>query len=50
MHKSQGFGAAETRGENLDYLDLLKDVDNKIPASLFDGLTSHGTGSRAENR
>jgi LmbE family N-acetylglucosaminyl deacetylase len=38
MHKSQGFGAAETRGESLDYLDLLKDVDGKIPASLFDGI------------
>jgi LmbE family N-acetylglucosaminyl deacetylase len=38
MHKSQGFGSAETRGESLDYLDLLKDADNKIPASLFDGI------------
>ncbi|HXR80507.1 MAG TPA: PIG-L family deacetylase, partial [Saprospiraceae bacterium] len=38
MHKSQGFGAAETRGESIDYLDLLKDVDNKIPTSLFDGI------------
>ncbi len=38
MHKSQGFGAAETRGESLDYLDLLKDVNGKIPASLFDGI------------
>jgi LmbE family N-acetylglucosaminyl deacetylase len=38
MHKSQGFGAAETRGENIDYLDLLKDVNDKIPTSLFDGI------------
>jgi len=38
MHKSQGFGAAETRGESIDYLDLLKDVDGKIPTSLFDGI------------
>jgi LmbE family N-acetylglucosaminyl deacetylase len=38
MHKSQGFGAAETRGEILDYLDLLKDVDRKMPTSLFDGI------------
>jgi len=38
MHKSQGFGAAETRGESLDYLDLLKDVDGKIPTTLFDGI------------
>ena len=38
MHKSQGFGSAETRGESLDYIDLLKDTNNKIPASLFDGI------------
>jgi len=38
MHKSQGFGAPEVRGESLDYLDLLKDVNNKMPISLFDGI------------
>jgi LmbE family N-acetylglucosaminyl deacetylase len=38
MHKSQGFGSAETRGESLDYIDLLKDADGKIPKSLFDGI------------
>lgn len=38
MHKSQGFGSAETRGESIDYLDLLKDTGGKIPKSLFDGI------------
>jgi LmbE family N-acetylglucosaminyl deacetylase len=38
MHKSQGFGSAETRGESLDYIDLLKDANGIIPKSLFDGI------------
>ncbi len=38
MHKSQGFGSAETRGESLDYIDLLKDAGGMIPKSLFDGI------------
>ncbi len=38
MHKSQGFGAAETRGESLDYIDLIKDAQGTVPASLFDGI------------
>ena len=38
MHKSQGFGSAETRGESLDYLDLIKDVDGRIPKEIFDGI------------
>ncbi len=38
MHKSQGFGSAETRGESLDYLDLIKDVDGNIPKSIFEGI------------
>lgn len=38
MHKSQGFGSAETRGESLDYIDLLKDAGGMIPTSLFDGI------------
>ena len=38
MHKSQGFGSAETRGESLDYIDLLKDSKGTVPASLFDGI------------
>ena len=38
MHKSQGFGSAETRGESLDYIDLLKDANGIIPTSLFDGI------------
>jgi len=38
MHKSQGFGAPEVRGESFDYLDLLNDVDNKMPASIFDDI------------
>ncbi|MEO6133433.1 MAG: PIG-L family deacetylase [Saprospiraceae bacterium] len=38
MHKSQGFGSAETRGESLDYLDLIKDAKGDIPLSIFDGI------------
>ncbi|HEX5111970.1 MAG TPA: PIG-L family deacetylase [Saprospiraceae bacterium] len=38
MHKSQGFGAPEVRGESLDYLELINDVDNKMPTSIFDGI------------
>lgn len=38
MHKSQGFGSAETRGESLDYIDLLKDAKGTIPKSLFEGI------------
>ena len=38
MHKSQGFGSAETRGESLDYIDLVKDASGMIPKSLFDGI------------
>lgn len=38
MHKSQGFGSAETRGESMDYLDLLKDSGGTIPKHIFDGI------------
>lgn len=38
MHKSQGFGSAETRGESLDYLVLVKDAKNITPQSLFEGI------------
>lgn len=38
MHKSQGFGSAETRGESLDYLDLLKDTEGFQPKTIFDGI------------
>jgi LmbE family N-acetylglucosaminyl deacetylase len=38
MHKSQGFGSAETRGESLDYIDLLKDINGQVPSHLFDGI------------
>ncbi|MDQ3017134.1 MAG: PIG-L family deacetylase [Bacteroidota bacterium] len=38
MHKSQGFGSAETRGESLDYLDLVKDAGGIIPKNLFEGI------------
>lgn len=38
MHKSQGFGSAETRGESLDYIDLLKDARGTVPTSMFDGI------------
>ena len=38
MHKSQGFGSAETRGESLDYLDLIKDSEGTIPKNIFEGI------------
>lgn len=38
MHKSQGFGSAETRGESLEYLDLIEDVSGGFPKSLFEGI------------
>ena len=38
MHKSQGFGSAETRGESLDYIDLLKDMNGQVPTHIFDGI------------
>lgn len=38
MHKSQGFGSAETRGESLDYIDLLKDARGTVPKELFEGI------------
>lgn len=38
MHKSQGFGSAETRGESLDYLELLDDANDIVPKSLFEGI------------
>ena len=38
MHKSQGFGSAETRGESLDYIELIKDANGTIPSTLFDGI------------
>jgi LmbE family N-acetylglucosaminyl deacetylase len=38
MHKSQGFGSAETRGESLDYIDLIKDAKGMIPKELFEGI------------
>lgn len=38
MHKSQGFGSAETRGESLDYLDLIKDVKGTVPKNVFEGI------------
>lgn len=38
MHKSQGFGSAETRGINLEYLKLIFDSGNETPTSLFEGI------------
>ena len=38
MHKSQGFGSAETRGESLDYLDLINDSKGIIPKEIFEGI------------
>src|SRR5690349_11680367 len=37
MHKSQGFGAAETRGEQLEYLHLEKGANLEKP-DIFDGV------------
>ena len=37
MHKSQGFGAAETRGESLEYLKFLKG-DRPKTKNIFDGI------------
>lgn len=37
-HKSQGFGSAETRGESLDYMDLIKDSKGTVPKDVFEGI------------
>ncbi|MBX2977979.1 MAG: PIG-L family deacetylase [Flavobacteriales bacterium] len=37
MHKSQGFGAAETRGEQLEYLKLIKG-DRPKTKDIFEGI------------
>ncbi len=37
MHKSQGFGAAETRGESLEYLKFLKG-DRPKTKDMFEGI------------
>lgn len=37
MHKSQGFGAAETRGEQLEYLKLVKG-DRPKTKDIFEGI------------
>jgi LmbE family N-acetylglucosaminyl deacetylase len=37
MHKSQGFGAAETRGESLEYLKLVKG-DRPKTEEIFEGI------------
>jgi LmbE family N-acetylglucosaminyl deacetylase len=37
MHKSQGFGAAETRGESLEYLKLIKG-DRPKGKDIFEGI------------
>ncbi|MBK9275673.1 MAG: PIG-L family deacetylase [Flavobacteriales bacterium] len=37
MHKSQGFGAAETRGEQLEYLKLVKG-DRPKTEDIFEGI------------
>jgi LmbE family N-acetylglucosaminyl deacetylase len=37
MHKSQGFGAAETRGESLEYLKLVKG-DRPKTEDIFEGI------------
>ncbi|MBL0043718.1 MAG: hypothetical protein IPP33_04660 [Flavobacteriales bacterium] len=37
MHKSQGFGAAETRGEMIEYLKLIKG-DKPKTSDIFEGI------------
>lgn len=38
MHKSQGFGSVGNRGEQLEYLELLKGDMPKDPTQLFEGI------------
>jgi LmbE family N-acetylglucosaminyl deacetylase len=38
MHKSQGFGSAETRGKKIDYLDFLKGDKANKKNGIFDGI------------
>ena len=43
MHKSQGFGSVGSRGENMEYLDLLKgDMPDK-PGDIFAGINTTWT-------
>lgn len=39
MHKSQGFGSAKQRGENIEYFKLLK--GEKASSDLFEGVNQH---------
>ena len=38
MHKSQGFGSVGNRGEQIEYLDLLKGEMPGDPTNIFDGI------------
>src|SRR6218665_683701 len=38
MHKSQGFGSAKQRGENIEYFKLLK--GDSVTTDLFDGINT----------
>ncbi len=40
MHKSQGFGSVGSRGENMEYLDLLKGDMPEKPNDLFAGINT----------
>ncbi len=43
MHKSQGFGSVGNRGEQIEYLDLLKGDMPEDPTDLFDGINTTWT-------
>ncbi len=43
MHKSQGFGSVGSRGENMEYLDLLKGDMPEQPGDLFAGINTTWT-------
>lgn len=43
MHKSQGFGSVGSRGDNMEYLDLLKGDMPQQPGDLFAGINTTWT-------
>ncbi|MEK7256587.1 MAG: PIG-L family deacetylase [Bacteroidota bacterium] len=43
FHKSQGFGSVGSRGEQLEYLDLLKGDRSPDPADIFAGINTTWT-------
>ncbi|MBF6608319.1 MAG: PIG-L family deacetylase [Flavobacterium sp.] len=42
-HRSQGFGSTGTRGEDLDYLELIKGAAPATPDDLFEGIDTSWT-------